>query len=67
MSFRPTALVTAAATVALVLGLTGCGSGDEHGRPDVPTVAPQTPLPARVPAAPEGTVVAAPTWAAPSR
>ncbi|GED98131.1 putative conserved lipoprotein LppL [Gordonia crocea] len=58
---RPHALVVLAATAVLTVGVAGCGSGDEHGRPDVPTVAPQTPLSAPpVAEPPAGAVVEAP-------
>ncbi|MFT4199648.1 YncE family protein [Gordonia sp. (in: high G+C Gram-positive bacteria)] len=51
-----------AAAFVLVVGLAGCGSGDRHGRPDVPTVVPQMPLPAQsTTATPDGTVIGAPT------
>ncbi|GAB09361.1 hypothetical protein GOARA_036_00930 [Gordonia araii NBRC 100433] len=61
MSSRPHALASLAVAVLVTVGIAGCGSGDEHGRPDVPTVSPQTPLPAPpVSRAAEGTVVPAP-------
>ncbi len=61
MSSRPHAVAVFAGATALVLGLTGCNSGDQHGRPDVPTVIPQTPLSAPpTGVAPEGTVVPSP-------
>lgn len=60
-SRHPARAVVAVVAAALTVGLTGCGSGDEHGRPDVPTVAPATPLSApAVSAPPAGTVVPAP-------
>jgi DNA-binding beta-propeller fold protein YncE len=60
-SRHPTRAVVAAAAAVLIVGLAGCGSGNQHGRPDVPTVTPATPLSAPPVTAPAtGTVVPAP-------
>lgn len=61
MPLRSPALAAIVTAVALTVALAGCGAKDEHGRPDVPTVTPQTALPGPpVSMAPEGTVVPAP-------